>query len=136
MPTAARTAQPDNDAALAAAYARLSDDDSVTGPITVRALREAAGVSSKSASDWLKAHRAAQKAPGPVPDDLASLVPLHDLWARAVRLARDEVHTKHVVALADAHDAKIIAEQAAAAAAQADASALREALAMVRPPDA
>lgn len=125
----------DTTKALEQAHAELLDDPDTHGNVTVRALQKQAGVSTAAASTWLKAHRAALAAPGPIPDDLADLVPLHDLWSRAVELARAEVQSKHAIALADAHDARIKAEEALdtqrriAAEARAERDRLKEKLA-------
>jgi hypothetical protein len=90
--------------ALADAFAALSVEGK---PVTVRALRERARVSTDAASEWLRTNRPARDA-SPVPADVLARV-LDPLWPAAVAAARDEQ------AEADA------AERAALVRAEADA---------------
>jgi len=76
-------------------------------PVTVRALRERAKVSTDAASAWLRDHRPSRDVP-PVPSETLGRV-LEPLWSAAVAAARDEQ------AEADA------TERAALVAAEADA---------------
>ena len=57
-------------------------------PVTVRALRERARVSTDAASDWLRTNRPARDVPA-VPSDVLAQV-LDPLWSAAVTAARDE----------------------------------------------
>ena len=72
-------------AALADAFAALSVEGK---PVTVRALRERARVSTDAASEWLRANRPARDV-SPVPTEVLSRV-LDPLWSAAVSAARDE----------------------------------------------
>ena len=72
-------------AALADAFAALSVEGK---PVTVRALRERAKVSTDAASAWLRTNRPARDVP-PVPSDALERV-LLPLWSAAVAAARDE----------------------------------------------
>ena len=72
-------------AALADAFAALSVEGK---PVTVRALRERAKVSTDAASAWLRTNRPARDVP-PVPADALERV-LLPLWSAAVAAARDE----------------------------------------------
>ncbi|MFT3715656.1 MAG: hypothetical protein QM774_06835 [Gordonia sp. (in: high G+C Gram-positive bacteria)] len=93
------------DSALAAAYARLVADGDVG--VTVRALREEAGVSSAAAAAWLKAKRESDLA-ADVPDGLMAY--LKPLWERALATARDTVaqaHADELLALADERDSAL-----------------------------
>ncbi|WP_205411892.1 hypothetical protein, partial [Mycobacterium persicum] len=90
--------------ALADAFAALSVEGK---PVTVRALRERARVSTDAASEWLRTNRATRDV-SPVPADVLARV-LDPLWSAAVAAARDEQ------AEADA------AERAALVTAEADA---------------
>ena len=90
--------------ALADAFAALSVEGK---PVTVRALRERARVSTDAASEWLRTNRPTRDTP-PTPTDVLARV-LDPLWSAAVAAARDEQ------AEADA------AERAALVAAEADA---------------
>jgi len=76
-------------------------------PVTVRALRERAGVSTDAAAGWLRTNRPTRDVP-PVPTETLGRV-LEPLWSAAVAAARDEQ------AEADA------TERAALVAAEADA---------------
>lgn len=90
--------------ALAAGYAELVKRGAA---VTVRSLREAAGVSTAASAEWLRANRPAQDTP-PVPgDELAGAVGA--LWAVAVAAARDEVATD-----ATAREADLVTAEAAA----------------------
>ena len=90
--------------ALADAFAALSMEGK---PVTVRALRERARVSTDAASEWLRTNRPTRDV-SPVPTDVLARV-LDPLWSAAVAAARDEQ------AEADA------AERAALVQAEADA---------------
>jgi uncharacterized membrane protein YqiK len=92
--------------ALADAFAALSVEGK---PVTVRALRERARVSTDAASQWLRTNRPTRDV-SPVPTDVLARV-LDPLWSAAVAAARDEQ------AEADA------AERAALVTAEADALA-------------
>lgn len=92
--------------ALADAFAALSVEGK---PVTVRSLRERAGVSTDAAGEWLRTNRPARDV-SPVPADALARV-LDPLWSAAVAAARDE-HAE-----ADA------AERAALVQAEADALA-------------
>lgn len=92
--------------ALADAFAALSVEGK---PVTVRSLRERAGVSTDAAGEWLRTNRPARDV-SPVPADALARV-LDPLWSAAVGAARDE-HAE-----ADA------AERAALVQAEADALA-------------
>ncbi len=72
-------------AALAEAFAALSVEGK---PVTVRALRERAKVSTDAASAWLRTNRPTRDVP-PVPTDALERV-LEPLWSAAVAAARDE----------------------------------------------
>ena len=72
-------------AALANAFAALSVEGK---PVTVRALRERAKVSTDAASAWLRTNRPTRDVP-PVPTDVLARV-LDPLWSAAVTAARDE----------------------------------------------
>lgn len=71
--------------ALADAFAALSVEGK---PVTVRALRERAGVSTDAAGEWLRANRPARDV-SPAPADVLTRV-LDPLWSAAVAVARDE----------------------------------------------
>lgn len=72
-------------AALADAFAALSVEGK---PVTVRALRERAQVSTDAAAAWLRANRPA-RAVTPAPADVLARV-FDPLWTAAVTAARDE----------------------------------------------
>lgn len=72
-------------AALADAFAALSVEGK---PVTVRALRERAWVSTDGAGEWLRANRPARDV-SPVPADVLARL-LDPLWSAAVTAARDE----------------------------------------------
>jgi hypothetical protein len=72
-------------AALADAFASLSVEGR---PVTVRALRERAGVSTDAAAEWLRVNRPVRDV-SPPPADVLSRV-LEPLWSAAVAVARDE----------------------------------------------
>ncbi len=72
-------------AALADAFAELTVEGA---PVTVRALRERARVSTDSAAAWLRTNRPARDVPDMPADALASV--LDPLWSAAVSAARDE----------------------------------------------
>lgn len=76
---------PSTAAALADAFAALAVEGR---PVTVRALRERAKVSTDAASAWLRANRPTLDVP-PVPADALERV-LQPLWSAAVAAARDE----------------------------------------------
>ncbi len=57
-------------------------------PVTVRALRERAKVSTDAASGWLRANRPTRDVP-PVPSEVLARV-LEPLWSAAMTAARDE----------------------------------------------
>ena len=90
--------------ALADAFAALSVEGK---PVTVRSLRERAGVSTDAAGEWLRTNRPARDV-SPVPADVLARV-LDPLWSAAVAAARDE------------HAETDAAERAALVAAEADA---------------
>lgn len=71
--------------ALTAAYAELIKQGKA---VTVRALRDAAGVSTSKASEWLRDNRPAPDTPAAPVDDLRTAI--DSLWAVAVAYARDE----------------------------------------------
>ena len=71
--------------ALADAFAALSVEGK---PVTVRALRERARVSTDAASEWLRTNRPARDV-SPVPPDVLARV-FDPLWSAAVVAARDE----------------------------------------------
>lgn len=71
--------------ALADAFAALSVEGK---PVTVRALRERARVSTDAASEWLRTNRPTRDV-SPVPSDVLARV-LDPLWSAAVAAARDE----------------------------------------------
>ena len=71
--------------ALADGFAALSVEGK---PVTVRSLRERAGVSTDAAAEWLRTNRTAREV-SPVPADVLARV-LDPLWAAAVAVARDE----------------------------------------------
>lgn len=71
--------------ALADAFAALSVEGK---PVTVRALRERARVSTDAASQWLRTNRPTRDV-SPVPTDVLARV-LDPLWSAAVAAARDE----------------------------------------------
>jgi hypothetical protein len=71
--------------ALADAFAALSVEGK---PVTVRALRERARVSTDAASEWLRTNRPTRDV-SPVPADVLARV-LDPLWSAAVAAARDE----------------------------------------------
>jgi len=71
--------------ALADAFAALSVEGK---PVTVRALRERARVSTDAASEWLRTNRPTRDV-SPVPTDVLARV-LDPLWSAAVAAARDE----------------------------------------------
>ena len=71
--------------ALADAFAALSMEGK---PVTVRALRERARVSTDASSAWLRANRPTRDVP-PLPTDVLGRV-LEPLWSAAVAAARDE----------------------------------------------
>ena len=71
--------------ALADAFAALSVEGR---PVTVRALRERAGVSTDAAAEWLRTNRPARDV-SPAPTDVLTRV-LEPLWSAAVAVARDE----------------------------------------------
>lgn len=70
---------------LADAFAALSVEGK---PVTVRALRERARVSTDAASEWLRTNRPTRYVP-PAPADVLARV-LEPLWSAAVAVARDE----------------------------------------------
>lgn len=72
-------------AALAEAFAALSVEGK---PVTVRALRERAKVSTDAASAWLRTNRPIRDVP-PVPSEVLARV-LEPLWSAAMTAARDE----------------------------------------------
>lgn len=72
-------------AALADAFASLSVEGK---PVTVRTLRERAGVSTDAAAEWLRTNRSARDV-SPPPADVLTRV-LEPLWSAAVAVARDE----------------------------------------------
>lgn len=71
--------------ALADAFAALSVEGK---PVTVRTLREQAGVSTDAAAEWLRANRPPREV-SPAPADVLTRV-LDPLWSAAVAVARDE----------------------------------------------
>ncbi len=79
-PTASATAS-----ALADAFAGLTVEGA---PVTVRALRERARVSTDAAAAWLRTNRPARDVPEMPADALARV--LDPLWSAAVSAARDE----------------------------------------------
>ena len=106
-------------AVLAEAFAALSVEGK---PVTVRALRERARVSTDAAGEWLRANRPA-RGMSPVPADVLARL-LDPLWSAAVTAARDEqtdAEAAERAALVQA-EADALAE-AAAAAARAEAAA-------------
>ena len=120
-------------AALADAFASLSVEGK---PVTVRTLRERAGVSTDAAAEWLRTNRPARDV-SPPPADVLTRV-LEPLWSAAVAVARDEqaggsaeVGATERAALVQA-EADALAELAAqierAAAAEADSLQLRREL--------
>ncbi len=108
--TAATTAA----AALADAFAELAVEGR---PVTVRALRERARVSTDAASAWLRANRPARDV-SPVPAEVLARV-LDPLWSAAVSAARDEA------AEADAAERAALVDAEAAALADAAAATAR-----------
>lgn len=72
-------------AALADAFASLSVEGK---PVTVRTLRERAGVSTDAAAEWLRTNRPARDVSPPPADVLIRV--LEPLWSAAVAVARDE----------------------------------------------
>ncbi len=70
---------------MADAFAALSVEGK---PVTVRALRERARVSTDAASEWLRTNRPTRDVPA-VPSDVLARV-LDPLWSAAVTAARDE----------------------------------------------
>ncbi len=117
-------------AALADAFAALTVEGK---PVTVRALRERARVSTDAASEWLRANRPARDVT-PVPADVLGRL-LDPLWSAAVSAARDEQAEAGAAERAElvAAEADALAEVAAvttrAEEAEADAAALRRELA-------
>lgn len=116
--------------ALADAFAALSVEGK---PVTVRSLRERAGVSTDAAGEWLRTNRPARDV-SPVPADVLVRV-LDPLWSAAVAAARDEqaeTAAAERAALVQA-EADALAELAAAItraeAAEAEAAQLRRELA-------
>ena len=111
--------------ALADAFASLSVEGK---PVTVRSLRERAGVSTDAAGEWLRTNRPARDV-SPVPADVLARV-LDPLWSAAVAAARDEHAALTAAATKDAADARALAHSAEllAAEAQATARTLREVL--------
>ncbi len=95
-----------NASALADAFAALSVEGK---PITVRTLRERAGVSTDTAAGWLRANRPARDV-SPPPADVLTRV-LDPLWSAAVAVARDE----HAEAAAAERDVLVQAEAEALA---------------------
>ena len=84
--------------ALAEAYARLVRNNR---QVSVRTLREEAGVSTEAARQWLKTNRPDPAAPTP---PLEELRPAFDtLWAAAWSAARDECRSQHA-AMLHAHE--------------------------------
>ncbi len=75
---------------IAAAFAELTKKGS---PITVRSLRESAGVSTAAAAAWLRENRPAMEAPEIPLDEMRGV--LSAFWALAVNTARDEVAQEH-----------------------------------------
>lgn len=118
--------------ALADAFAALSVEGK---PVTVRALRERAGVSTDAAGAWLRTNRPAREVT-PVPADVLARV-LDPLWSAALAAARDE----HAEADAEQRAALVQAETDAltelaaattrAEAAEAEVAQLRRDLAEV-----
>lgn len=115
--------------ALAEAFAALSVEGK---PVTVRSLRERAGVSTDAAGEWLRTNRPARDV-SPVPADVLVRV-LDPLWSAAVAAARDEqaeTAAAERAALVQA-ETDALAELAAAItraeAAEADAAQLRREL--------
>lgn len=92
--------------ALADAFAALSVENK---PVTVRSLRDRAGVSTAAAGEWLRTNRPTRDVP-PVPAEELERV-LEPLWSAAVAAARDE----HVEASAGERAALVAAEAAALA---------------------
>lgn len=117
-------------AALADAFAALTVEGK---PVTVRALRERARVSTDAASEWLRANRPARDVT-PVPADVLGRL-LDPLWSAAVSAARDEQAEADAAERAElvAAEADALAEVAAvttrAEEAEAGAAALRRELA-------
>lgn len=102
---------------LAAAYADLAKRGAA---ITVRSLRETAGVSMAAAGEWLRVNRPAQTTP-PLPLEQVSGT-LEAFWAMTFAAARDEVATDAaareaalITAEADVLEQLAAAQEAAAA---------------------
>lgn len=75
---------------IAAAFAKLVK---AGNPVTVRSLRETAGVSTSAAADWLRENRPVADAPEIPLDEMR--VALSGFWALAISTARDEVVQVH-----------------------------------------
>lgn len=101
-------------AALADAFASLSVE---ARPVTVRALRERAGVSTDAAAEWLRTNRPARDVSPPPADVLIRV--LEPLWSAAVAVARDEQ------AEATAADRDALVQAEAEALTELSASAVR-----------
>lgn len=116
--------------ALADAFAALSVEGR---PVTVRALRERARVSTDAASEWLRTNRPARDV-SPVPTETLARV-LDPLWSAAVAAARDEqaeadAAERAVLVQAEADAlAELAAATVRAEAAEDDAAQLRRELA-------
>lgn len=75
----------DTTAAIVDAFATLTRDGR---PVTVRALRDQARVSTEAAREWLAKNRPESDAPTPPSEMLTEA--LAPLWSTAIRLAREE----------------------------------------------
>lgn len=91
--------KPETSQALADAYAELLREGK---PVTVRALRDSAGVGTNAAAEWLRETKPDKAAP-PFPIDQLKNG-LDGFWGLAIRAARDEVATEHNEALHAARD--------------------------------
>jgi len=132
--------------ALQQAHAELAASGE---PVTARALRERAKVSMNTVTAWLKAKRAAERGPSPVPEDLTAQMTevlresiVEPIWLRCLEQAQAETadhqaavaqqHADEVLAMADslnsAQETLKVAEGRASAA-EKDAAGLRERLA-------
>lgn len=99
----------DTDSALERAYNELSAADR---PVTVQALRARAKVAQNTAATWLKARRAAQRPPSPVPDDVTTAMVevlreqiVEPIWNRCAGLAEAQQKQAYADELLATHDA-------------------------------
>lgn len=101
--------KPDAESLLERAYDELTEANE---PVTARALRGRAKVDMNAVTAWLKARRAAERPPSPVPDDITTAMVqilrdqiVEPIWARCAGLAEAQQKQAYADELLAAHDA-------------------------------